>query len=186
VYDRLNKGELMHAKLSVLCLGIVAALIVVAPSSANMAPPPDILAERDIRAVDAELLAAIQNRDAAKVASLYAADGTVLSPGSPPIEGREAITAFYAAFLATPGLDLKFEITKIKVSASGDVAVTQGPYTLTMGEGEAKTVEQGKSVTTWVLTDEGWRMYTDMFSSNGPSAPQAAEAAPPPTPEKAN
>jgi uncharacterized protein (TIGR02246 family) len=175
----------MRTKIPLLAIAFaVTAFAFTAPTSANMAPPPEVTAENDIRAVDSEMQAAVAAKDAVKVATFYAADATVLPPGAPPIEGSEGITAFWKAFLATPGLSLTWEFTRVKVSASGDVAVAQGPYTMTTGEGSTKTVEQGKSVVTWVMTDQGWRMYTDMFSANAPAAPQTAESTPPPAPEK--
>jgi uncharacterized protein (TIGR02246 family) len=182
---RTLRGKIMHAKLPALVTGLVIAISAIAPSSANMAPPPEVAAENSIRSVDADMQAAVAAKDAEKVATFYAADATVLPPGAPPIEGRDGIVAFWKAFLATPGLKLTWEFTRVKVAESGDVAVAQGPYTMEMGEGTAKTTEQGKSVVTWVMTQEGWRMYTDMFSPNGPTPPPSAESTPPPPPEKA-
>jgi uncharacterized protein (TIGR02246 family) len=169
----------MHVKLSALCAGFVMVMAFAAPSSANMAPPPLLSAENEIRAADAEMQAAVAAKDAAKAASFYADGGMVLPPGSPTVEGREALVAFWTKFFEIPGLKLTWELSQIKVSQSGDVAVTYGPYTMTSGEGANQTVDHGKSVVTWVMTDQGWRMYTDMFSSDGP-APKTAESAPPP------
>ncbi len=167
----------MKAVRFALILGLAAFA---APSFANMAPPPALNAEREIRAVDADMMAAVAAKDADKVASFYTDDAVILPPGYPPVTGAESIKKFWAGFLATPGLSLTWQLTTIKVSESGDLAVSHGPYVSEMGDA-TKTTEHGKSVVTWAMTDKGWRVYTDMFSGNGPSGEANA---PPPTPEK--
>jgi uncharacterized protein (TIGR02246 family) len=77
--------------------------------------------EQAIRDLDAEWVAAVVAGDAAKCASFYAADGSILPPNMDPVTGAEALEQAWAGIIeALPYLT--FGPTKIVVGAAGDMA----------------------------------------------------------------
>lgn len=151
-----------------------------ATASANMAPPsPMERAEDEVRNADAALIEAVAKKDVDAAVAFYAEDATVLPPDAPMLEGRDAIKAFWTDFTKVPGISLTTQIYKIRINQALDTAITTGTYSMKMGEGMDAASDEGKFAMTWVRTDDGWKAYTDMFSSNGPDTKEPAQSAPP-------
>lgn len=151
-----------------------------ATASANMAPPdPMERAESQVRSADAALIEAVANKDVDAAVSYYTEDATVLPPDAPMLEGHEAIKAFWTDFTKVPGISLTTTIHKIRINPALDTAITTGTYSMKMGEGADAASDEGKFAMTWVRTDDGWKAYTDMFSSNGAGMKEPAQSAPP-------
>src|SRR5712691_10210552 len=93
--------------------------------------PTDLRAEEQaIRALDEKWVASIAARDLDKTVSMYASDGVLLPPNSPPAQGPEAIRKFWDDHLKAPGLSLTFAPTAIHFSPDGQVAWDVGTYQL--------------------------------------------------------
>lgn len=102
--------------------------------------------------------------DAAALAALYAEDAVVLAPGSEPVEGREAIRAFWQASMdENPGATDQITTEEI-LDMGGGVAVERGAYVATGADGEH--LDHGKYVVVWKQTDDGWKLYRDIFNSS--------------------
>jgi ketosteroid isomerase-like protein len=72
---------------------------------------------------------------------------------------------------ADPALSLKFQASKVDVSASGDLAYTQGSYTLTATDPHTGKVinDHGSFVTTYRKQPDGsWKAVVDIASSDVP------------------
>jgi len=109
-------------------------------------------------------------RDAAAIAAVYAANGSVLPPNGEAVQGRAAIEAFWTEFMASGN---NGNITDTNVHASGDVGYKVGTYTITTPYGEL--VDDGKYVEVWHYVDGSWQMMYDIFNSNRPMPAAASD-----------
>jgi len=114
-------------------------------------------------------------KDQAKLVAHYADDAVLMSPGAPAANGKSAIEGVFKEMLADPALSLKFESARVEVSKGGDVAYTQGSYTMTMTNPATKQPieDKGSYVTTYRKAPDGsWKAVADIASSGTmPGAP---------------
>lgn len=113
-----------------------------------------------IQDLENQLAEAIGAGDGEAAAALYAEDGTLVPPGTEPVEGREGIAEFWQAAAET--MD-SVELTTESVTPLGEgYAQEIGSYRLTpSGEGEEAT---GNYVIVWQETGEGWVIKTDIWN----------------------
>jgi ketosteroid isomerase-like protein len=73
-----------------------------------------------------------------------------MTPGMPPSSGKDTIRNTLKQMVSDPALSLKFQSSKVEVAKSGDVAYTQGSYTMVMTDPQTKQVinDHGSYVTT--------------------------------------
>jgi uncharacterized protein (TIGR02246 family) len=158
----------------------LAALMMTA---CNQAPPDT--RDADVKVIKDNETQWVQDwaaKDVDKLVAHYADDATVMAPGSPASSGRDAIRASFKAMIADPALSMKFQALKVEVAKSGDVAYTQGKYTLAMTDPNSKQVikDHGSYVTTYRRAADGsWKAVADIASSEVPPP-----APPPPAPKK--
>ncbi len=106
--------------------------------------------------------------DADAVAALYLPDAIVLPPGAPPVVGRDAIRADFAAMLASGGLVVT--LTTDEVTRYGDDAVERATIAILA---DGKVVQTGKSLVVWRLVGGEWLYARDMYSWDTPDAAPA-------------
>jgi uncharacterized protein (TIGR02246 family) len=119
-------------------------------------------------------------KDADKATAHYADDATLMSPGMDAVTGKAAIGTVIKQMVGDPAFSLKFETTKTEVAKSGDVAFTQGTYTMSMTNLATKQVihDHGNYVTTYKKQADGsWKAVSDIATSAVPP-PMPAPAAP--------
>lgn len=128
--------------------------------------------ERAIRAADAATLKAAHEKDANSAVASYADDASWLPPNAPMANGKEAIRAGWAAFLSIPGLSIDWQITKLDISRSGDLAYTVYAYQLTVQGPDGRPIaDHGKDLAVWKKESGGsWKMIVDTFNSDVPPA----------------
>ncbi len=115
-------------------------------------------------------------RDQDKIMAHYADDAILIVPGAPSTSGKEAIRTSLKQMVADPTVSLKFQPTKVEVAKSGDVAYTQGTYTLTLTDPQNKQLvnDHGSYVTTYRKQPDGtWKAVVDIATSEVPLAPPA-------------
>jgi ketosteroid isomerase-like protein len=95
-------------------------------------------ADRDFAAI-----AKAEGPKAAFLKYMHPTDSKFLQPGA-VVQGAEAIAAGFAQ--SPPGFAIAWEPDGGQGSASGDLAVTTGLYTISMG---ATPIEKGRYVTVW-------------------------------------
>jgi uncharacterized protein (TIGR02246 family) len=121
-------------------------------------------------------------KDQDKIVAHYADDAILIVPGSPSTSGKEAIRAGLKQMVADPAVSLKFQPTKVEVAKSGDVAYTQGTYTLTLTDHQTKQLinDHGSYVTTYRKQPDGtWKAVVDIATSEvPPPAPASTEPQP--------
>lgn len=129
------------------------------------------LEQEAIRAVDAELVAALNARDIDRWLRCFAADARMMPPGAPQVAGKEAIRAFIAELLTIPSFSVAHHLETVEVSRSGDLAWVSYSYDLTIRDASGNPfVDKGKDVTVYRKADGGaWQVAVDMWSENAPT-----------------
>jgi uncharacterized protein (TIGR02246 family) len=127
-----------------------------------------------IRAVDAELVAALNARDIDRWLRCFAADARMMPPGASPVAGKKAIREFIAGLLTIPSFSVAHHLETVEVSRSGDMAWVSYSYELTIRDASGNPfVDKGKDVTVYRKADGGaWQVVVDMWSENA-AAPKA-------------
>ncbi len=121
---------------------------------------------------NADLIAAFEARDAARIASLYAEDAAFFTPGRPPVSGRAAIEDLMVEDLRDPGFGLTLTEQKSSVSASGDLAYIRGTFSASFTNPQTQQVQSVDGYYLQVLSkdaDGSWKVLEDI-SSPGASA----------------
>ncbi len=140
-------------------------------SACSQQTPVDTRAadESAIRSLDAQWSKAAGANDLEGTVSYYTDDASLLPPNAPIATGKQAIRAVWASLLG-PDVSVSWQVSKIEVSRSGDLAYVMGVYVLTMKDPQGKPVtDHGKLVEVWKKqTDGQWKTVTDIFNSDLP------------------
>jgi len=122
----------------------------------------------EIEGLIAQFAKDFENQDAAGVASYYTEDAKLLPPGSPLLEGRDAIRAFADGMFAAGcrSLDLKTG----DVVEAGDLAVEVGSFVMGIVPPGADPIQDvGKYVAIWRRQSDGsLKLIVDTFNSDTP------------------
>jgi uncharacterized protein (TIGR02246 family) len=145
----------------------------------SSAPPPvadtreaDIKALKDADAAEARDLAA---KAFDKMASYYADDAVLMTPGAPAAVGKDAIQGM-SKMLTDGDVELKFAATKVDVAKSGDIGYTQGSYTMASTDPTTKrrTTEKGNYLTVYRKQADGaWKIIEDINTPDSAPVPVA-------------
>ena len=137
----------------------------------NTAPPAPTTPVVDISAEKAKIrdLETAWSKDAAakdldKSVANYADDAILMMPGSPAAKTKDAVRASWKGMLADPNLKISFAPDRIEISASGDLATTQGSYTMTMTNPKTKkpVEDRGSYLTVYKKQADGnWKAIED-------------------------
>jgi uncharacterized protein (TIGR02246 family) len=131
-------------------------------------------AEADIRETDAQWLASAKTRDAAKAATFWSDDATLIFPGQPPVVGKKAILDYVTKSFVDPDFNITFSTDKIVVNGSGDMAYETGSDVISFRMGNKIVTTHNNGVVVWKKQADGqWKAVIDI----GTPAPEA-------TPEK--
>jgi len=161
-------------KIALIALVALFLLTVGCSSTPNTpAPPPDTRAAdvQAVKDVEAAWLKDIGSKDADKWASYFTDDGSGLYPGAGILNGKAAIRAAVAPFLADPNFAMTFESTRRVASKGGDMVYSQGTYTLTMTNPKTKkpVTDKGKYLTIYMKQADGsWKAVADTYNSDSP------------------
>jgi uncharacterized protein (TIGR02246 family) len=118
--------------------------------------------------LDKSWSAAAGGKDAAKTASFYADDGSLLPFNGPIVNGKAKIQEAWAGLMAKPGFALHFEPTRIVVAKSHDMAYDIGTFELTMNDDKGKpSTVVGKYLVAWKKQKNGeWKVEVDCFNTD--------------------
>lgn len=118
-------------------------------------------------------------KDVDKLVAHYANDAVLMVPEMPAISGKDAIRTSLQQMVADPALKLTFEPTKVDVAKSGDLAYTQGTFSITATDSATKKVVNGHGsyVTVYRKQADGtWKAISDIATSDAPpAAPPSAK-----------
>jgi uncharacterized protein (TIGR02246 family) len=151
-------------------LATAAAILTACSSSPRISSdysPGD--AENAIRRANADFAANARSGNAQTlVNNFYAPDAEVMAPNVPAFRGRDAIRAFWTAFLATGSVDLALTSTNV-TQPSSDIAVETGRYDLSLRPASGQAIKDaGKYVVLWKKSNGRWWAAEDIFNSDMP------------------
>lgn len=153
----------------------ICALLLSVSMIACKEKAPDTAADAQaIRDNEATWVKDWQAKDVDKITSHYAPDATLLIADVPVMKGTDAIKAGIAPMLKDPHLSLVFSPSLVVVAKSGDMAFTQGTYSMTYTEAKtgATVIEKGKYVTVYQKQPDGtWKAVEDIDNEDGPATP---------------
>jgi len=167
----INRGEI-GLRFKLIFCGCVALLLA---SACNRETPADTRAadENTIRDLEAQWARKAAANDLEGSVSYYGDDASILPPNAPIASGKQAIRAVWASVLG-PGVSLSWQVSKLEVSRSGDLAYVMGVYQFAQKDPQGKLVtDHGKTVEVWKKQADGkWKTVVDIFNSDLPlSAP---------------
>ena len=138
---------------------LLAVLLLFAPADAtpvaSVALPPEV--ERVLRDYET----AWQQRDAKALAKLFTEDGFVLSPGQPPVRGRDAIEANYT------GKGGPLALRALHFATDGKAGYIIGGYAAKPGD-----PDDGKFTLTLRKVGRRWLIVSDMDNPNSRPRPR--------------
>ena len=157
-------------------LAALPILLLLASCAPTPAPPNREAEAKALR--EGEVAAFVTDwsgKDAARVASHYAEDGTVMIPNSPTMTGRDAITAGIKEAFTDPNWSLALQPVRVDLSPGGDLGYVRGTYSLTATDPATKkaVVEKGRFVTIFRKAADGsWKAIEDINNAEAPAAPK--------------
>lgn len=149
-------------------------------SCENLAPGKP--AQADVAAVKQALATieagwnrAFHAKDLNALVEPYASDAVFVLPGLPAQVGTSAIRNVYTEALKDPNFDLTLALDRVEVAQSGDLAFTQGHFTMKGTDPKSKqagTTATGSYVTIYKKQADGkWKAIQDWAAANPPTAP---------------
>lgn len=160
--------------------GIAIALASAALASCAAAPerPSEEEAKQQILAQEQAWSEAIANRDGEAIASFFADDAALASPGQQLVRGKDSIREEAKSMASDENLRLTFKANKVEVAESRDLGYSRGQYLMTVTNPETNQPQssQGYYLTVWKLQQDGsWKAIED-FVTPGPSLPVSERA----------
>lgn len=133
-------------------------------------PAQDMGHDADVQAIrqnEAQWNRDYEAKDLDKLVAHYSDDAVLMAPGSPPAMGTDAIRASLKDMVGNSALSLKFEASKVEVAKSGDLAYTQGSYTMILTNPTTKKpfTDKGSYVTVYRKQGGGWKAVSDIATS---------------------
>ena len=140
---------------------------------------PSLEAERTaIMRTDSAWVAAAASRNVDSTLSFWTDDARLISPGEPPIVGRDAIRKMLVDAYALPNFTVAWNTTDVIVAAGGDMAYSLGTNQFTMPNAAGGTdTLRGQAVVVWRKGDDGrWRSAVDSWTPAPPVVAPAVSA----------
>ena len=119
-----------------------------------------------------ELLAAVNSSDADRCAAVWAADGVLMPPHHPSVQGHPAIVQYFRNLFSRSRF--RFAFTSSHVHIDGDTALERVAYTAIVWprDDDAPSFEDvGKGVHVYRRQPNGsWKLTYDIWNSDQPVA----------------
>jgi len=146
------------------------------PSGSPSEKPSGV--EQLLRDLDAQRAKAAAAKDVEQTIAYYSDDAIVLPSNATSAATQEAIRNVWKDMLASPGLVITWQPTRVQLAKSGDMGWVNGTYELTMNDTSGKPIDdRGKYLEVWEKqTDGNWKCVADMWNSDlAASAPAPPE-----------
>ncbi len=99
---------------------------------------------------------------AAAARGVYTREARVLPPGGPPVQGLEAIAAFWDGAARQMGIQ-EVRLSTVELTPLGDGAYELGNAQLTLAGGQSVAV---KYVVIWKQEGGNWKWHVDIWNAN--------------------
>ena len=120
-------------------------------------------------AIDAgnqSFMANFGRQDAAGMASIYTADGSVFPANSDILSGAESVQAFWQGAFDMGLKEAVLETLELEVH--GETAIETGHYTLKADGGAV--ADRGKYIVIWKNDGGTWKLHKDIWNTSQPAA----------------
>ena len=117
----------------------------------------------------AELLAAVNASDANRCSAVWAADGVLMPPHHPSVQGHQAILQYFRSLFSQSRF--RFTFTSSHIHITGDTALERVRYTAMIWPGrDASPIEdEGKGLQVYGRQPDGsWKLTQDIWNSDQP------------------
>jgi len=160
--------------LAVRTAPLALAVLLFGCAQAPPPPPPDTRAadEKAIRDSETAWVKEFAAKDMDKIVAHYADDGMVLLANAPTMVGKAAIQSGMKDTITDPKFSLDLKTAKVEVS--GDLAYSQGTYSVMFTDPKTKKVvaETGRYVEVYKKQADGsWKIVQDINSPEAPAVP---------------
>ena len=143
-----------------LAAAVLAALAL--PALAGAQGKTDPLLDK----LNAEFVAAFNAKDAARLASFYTEDASLMPPNQPLVKGRPNIEAYWRGAFEQGVANL--QLKPVESATSGTIGFEAGTATLTVKTPGGMMKDTSKYVVVFKRTDTGWKMAYDIYNSDAP------------------
>ena len=116
--------------------------------------------------LNAEFTAAFNAKDAARVASFYTEDASLMPPNQPLVKGRPSIEAYWRGAFEQGVANL--QLRAVESSTAGTLGFEAGTAVVTVKTPGGVIKETSKYVVVFKRTDTGWKMAYDIFNGDAP------------------
>jgi uncharacterized protein (TIGR02246 family) len=157
----------MKKIVSLACVAGIAMMM----AACNQAPDTHDADVQAIKNLETTWNQDYAGKNADKIAAYYADDAVLMASGMASAAGKDAIHTLISQMVTDPALTLKFQSSKVDAAKSGDLAYSQGSYTMTMTDANTKKVmnDHGSYVTVYHKQADGsWKVVSDIATSEAP------------------
>jgi ketosteroid isomerase-like protein len=167
----MQTGDAMKTTFTKALTLVAVALLISLSTSGGAQQQPDRATvsarEKELRALEAAMMAAAVEKGADGYMSFYAEDAVELPDGAPMLLGKETIGKTMT-FLNDKNNRLTWVPVHVDVSESGDLGYTFGNYEFrSIREDGKPSVEHGKYTTIWKKQKDGrWKVVLDMCNAS--------------------
>jgi len=150
--------------------GVALALLVPA-ACAPAEPTLDLAAETAaLRAAAEAYHAAGEALDPQAISALYAEDAVAYPPNEPTVDGRVGFEEYAAAFVAAPGIQMRFGTPEVVVGAGGDMGYTYAEVAASFNGPDGETINETlRDFHVWRKDATGeWKVAVDIWNSPDP------------------
>jgi len=157
----------MKKIVSLACVAGIAMMM----AACNQAPDTHDADVQAIKNLETTWNQDYAGKNADKIAAYYADDAVLMASGMASASGKDAIHTLISQMVTDPALTLKFQSSKVDAAKSGDLAYSQGSYTMTMTDANTKKVmnDHGSYVTVYHKQADGsWKVVSDIATSEVP------------------
>jgi ketosteroid isomerase-like protein len=151
-------------------LNCIAVMLLTTACTQQTPPDTRAAAETAVRAADGQWAKTAQSHDVDGAVSYYADDAVLLPPNAPIAADKQAIRESWAAMLG-PAISISWQITKMDIAQSGDLAYLVGTYSLTAKDPHGNpATDRGKLIEIWKKQSDGkWKCVADTYNSDLPA-----------------
>ena len=148
-------------------ISLAAALLTGCAQTAPDTHDADVAAIKD---AEAAWVKDAGTKDIEKFVAHYTDDAALLLPNTPVLSSKDAIRNGLKGMLADPNFAVTFGAVKVDAAKSGDLAYSQGSYSLTTSDAKkAPMTEKGHYLTVWRKQADGsWKSVEDTFMADAP------------------
>jgi len=162
----INQESNMITKLKRSAYFSIIFLSFIACQSEQNSGPTKAEVKKAISQQNKVFMDSFQSSNLDKFASLYTKDGKALPPNMKTVSGREGIKHMVQG-MHNSGIS-EVDISTDELHLEGNSAIEVGHYKVKIENGQV--LDKGKTMVYWKKEGDTWRMYRDMWNSNGASS----------------